>query len=105
MIDNAVHYNINGGRIKVETGTHTGQAFLAVANSGPLIPPGEVDRLFEPFQRGATDRPDNNDDHHGLGLSIIRAITTAHDGALTAKAQPEGGLAVTATFPEQNNDA
>ena len=104
MIDNAVHHNITGGRIKVETGTNAGHAFLAVANSGPLIAPDEVGRLFEPFQRGATDRTDNNDDHHGLGLSIIRAITTAHDGALTANAQLEGGLAITAAFPGQSSD-
>ena len=104
LIDNAAHYNVPDGQIKIETGTNTGHVFLWVANSGPVIPPSEVDRLFEPFQRGGTDRPDENGDHHGLGLSIVRAIAIAHDATLTARAQPEGGLAVTATFPELNNN-
>jgi signal transduction histidine kinase len=99
VIDNAVHYNAPGGRVKVETGTNTGHAFISVENTGPQIPPGEVDRLFEPFQRGATDRT-ADDEHHGLGLSIVRAIATAHNATLTTQAHPQGGLAMTATFPK-----
>jgi signal transduction histidine kinase len=68
-----------------------------VTNSGPLIPPAEVDRLFQPFQR-LGPRPARRDGGHGLGLSIVRAIATAHDAATAAYARPGGGLAVDVTF-------
>jgi signal transduction histidine kinase len=100
-----VHYNLAGGQIKIETGTNAGQAYVSVANSGPTVPPDQVDKLFEPFQRGGTDATDNDDDHHGLGLSIVRAIATTHDAALAAQTRPEGGLAVTARFPALRNTA
>jgi signal transduction histidine kinase len=68
------------------------------ANSGQVIPAAEVDRLFQPFQRlGA--RPARRDGGHGLGLSIVRAIATAHGAAIGARARPDGGLAIDLTFP------
>jgi signal transduction histidine kinase len=39
------------------------------------------------------------DDHHGLGLSIVRAIAIAHDATLTANARPQGGLSIAIHFP------
>jgi signal transduction histidine kinase len=99
LIDNAVDHNVPGGRVQVRTGTHADAAFLSVTNDGAVIPPAEVGRLFEPFQRLGTDRTAPNDDHHGLGLSIVRAIATAHQATLVAEARPEGGLAVNVGFP------
>ncbi|MBS1894258.1 MAG: HAMP domain-containing protein, partial [Actinobacteria bacterium] len=78
LVDNAISHNASGGSLHVRTGTAPGGPFIAVANDGPAIPPGEVDRLFEPFQRLGTGRTGPNDDHHGLGLSIVRAIAVAH---------------------------
>jgi signal transduction histidine kinase len=100
LIDNAVYHNVPGGQIKVETGTKAGRAFLSVANTGPVIATEEVDRLFEPFQQLNGDRTADSNGHNGLGLSIVRAIATAHDATLTARPQPEGGLSLTASFPE-----
>jgi signal transduction histidine kinase len=94
LIDNAVSHNVPGGHVEVKTGTESGRAYVEVTNDGPVIPPAEVDRLFEPFQRLAPDRTAPDDDHHGLGLSIVRAIATAHHATVRADARPEGGLAV-----------
>jgi signal transduction histidine kinase len=98
LIDNAVRHNVPGGEVRVATATSDGRAVLSVANAGPVIPPAEVDRLFQPFQRFGP-RPARRDGGHGLGLSIVRAIATAHGAALGARAQPAGGLAVDVTFP------
>jgi signal transduction histidine kinase len=98
LINNAVGHNVPGGDLQVATGISGDQAFLSVANSGPVIPPAEVDRLFQPFQRFGP-RPARRDGGHGLGLSIVAAIATAHDAAVAARALPEGGLAVEVTFP------
>ena len=51
LIDNAVRHNIPGGNIQITTKTSYAGAVLSVTNSGQVIPPTEVDRLFQPFQR------------------------------------------------------
>ena len=71
---------------------------LSVANTGPRIPAAEIERLFEPFQRLGADRAPS-DGHHGLGLSIVRAIAAAHDGSATARPRAGGGLVVTVSLP------
>jgi signal transduction histidine kinase len=97
LLDNAAHYNVPDGVIVITTACQDSGAVLSVANSGPVIPADEVDRLFQPFQRLEATRADNSDGH-GLGLSIVRAIATAHGAALTAHAQPEGGLHINVRF-------
>ena len=97
LLDNAVQHNIPEGIIELTTRTRDGRAILSVANSGPAIPPAQVDRLFQPFQRLGTVRA-NHSNGHGLGLSIVQAIATAHGAALTAHARPEGGLHIEVTF-------
>ncbi|MFI5907901.1 sensor histidine kinase [Dactylosporangium sp. NPDC051541] len=101
LCDNAIHYNEPGGRVDVVVRTLDGHARLIVANTGPPVPPDEVDRLFEPFQRL---RRVADDGHHGLGLSIVRAIATAHGAAITAQARDGGGLTVEVLFPAASVD-
>jgi signal transduction histidine kinase len=98
LINNAVQHNIPGGTITLTTANRDGQAVLSVANTGPVVPPGEIGRLFEPFQRLTTTRT-TNDNGHGLGLSIVAAIATAHSATIAAHAQPEGGLHIQVSFP------
>jgi signal transduction histidine kinase len=103
LVDNAIQHNVPGGWISLRIDADGGQAGLRVANSGPVIPPGEVARLFAPFQRlgssrGGAGRPDGHDGH-GLGLSIVSAIASAHGAELRADALPGGGLAVQFRFP------
>ncbi|MWA08996.1 sensor histidine kinase [Streptomyces sp. BA2] len=102
LVDNATGYNTPGGHVEVTTRTDAGRAVVAVANSGPEVPPEQVERLFEPFQRlGRTA----GDGHHGLGLSIVRAIATAHDAGISAHARPGGGLVVEVSFPPRTGRA
>ncbi|SHN13048.1 sensor histidine kinase [Cryptosporangium aurantiacum] len=96
LCDNAIHYNVPGGEIDVSTRLDTGRAVLVIANTGPVVPPEHVPRLFEPFQR--LHRV-SDDAHHGLGLSIVRAIVAAHSAELDAHARPEGGLVFEIAFP------
>ena len=98
LLDNAVRHNRPEGWIKVETVMGPDGSLLTIANSGPVIAPEAVKRLFEPFQRLGPERV-ADDGHYGLGLSIARAIATAHDATITARPQPEGGLMVTVSFP------
>jgi signal transduction histidine kinase len=101
LADNALRHNSHGGHIEAATGSRAGRPFVAVANTGPVVAPGEIHRLFEPFQRLGADSAQNADGL-GLGLSIVQAIATAHDATLTARAQPGGGLDITVSFPASN---
>jgi signal transduction histidine kinase len=97
LIDNAVAHNVPGGWVRIKSGSRPGYAFLAIANSGPVIAAGEVDRLFEPFQRLAGGRVSR--DGLGLGLSIVRAVAAAHQARLRARPLPTGGLDIQLRFP------
>ena len=88
LVDNAVRHNRPGGRVQVSVTASEGQAVLAVSNTGEPVPPAEVDRLFQPFQRLGADRV-RGAGGHGLGLAIVRAIADAHDAVLTAAPAPE----------------
>ena len=98
LFDNAVRHNVAGGNIKLSTDVQAGQAVLSITNTGPVIPPTEIDRLFQPFQR-LDARLGGQRNGHGLGLSIVKAIVTAHDAVLAAQAPPSGGLIIDVTFP------
>jgi signal transduction histidine kinase len=98
LIDNALRYNLPGGRVLVTTGSRGSRAVLSVVNTGPAIPASAVDRLFRPFQRLAPDRASSGEGL-GLGLSIVQAIADAHGASITARPRPAGGLLVEATFP------
>ena len=49
--------------------------------------------------RGPRENRTRVDHHHGLGLSIVRAIAIAHDATLSANARPQGGLSIEIHFP------
>jgi signal transduction histidine kinase len=98
LVDNAIRHNLDGGRVEISTAVAGDKAILSVSNTGTVIPPGEVDRLFQPFQRLSTERV-GHASGNGLGLAIVRAIAGGHGATLTANARPEGGLDIQASFP------
>jgi signal transduction histidine kinase len=100
LVHNAVKYNRPGGTVKVSVGT-SGVA-LTVENTGPVIPPPDVGRLFEPFTRLATGRIDHSGGS-GLGLTIARSIVRAHGGRIAAVSLPDGGLSVTVDLPTSSD--
>jgi len=97
LADNALCYNVPGGWAEISTGTRGGRAVVSVRNTGPAVPPGEVGRLLQPFQRLGTERVQRTGGH-GLGLAIVSAIADAHGASVTARAREGGGLDVTVSF-------
>jgi len=92
LVENAIRHNVPDGWLRLSTGETADRAWLHVSNGGAVIPPGDVDRLFEPFRRGGRVRTATRG--AGLGLAIVRLIVEAHHGRLQAAAPPFGGLAV-----------
>jgi signal transduction histidine kinase len=96
LIDNAIRYNVRGGRVWISTSVVGDHAVLEVANTGSHVLPERVDDLFKPFQRlhDGTTR-----EGLGLGLAIVASIASVHGGTVTASARPEGGLRVLVCLP------
>ncbi|MGH3913539.1 MAG: sensor histidine kinase [Pseudonocardiaceae bacterium] len=97
LVENAVRHNVDGGWVHVSTGVVGQQVMLRVGSSGEVVVPEAVDALFEPFHRGGVARTSR--DGAGLGLSIVRAVVTAHGGTVHAESVPQGGLIVTVYLP------
>jgi signal transduction histidine kinase len=98
LVANAVRHNVPGGRLDIGTYTAAGRAIFTIANTGPVIPTGELTRLFQPFQR-LTSHPGPSADGVGLGLAIVQAIANVHDATLTAQPRTGGGLGIDVAFP------
>jgi len=99
LIDNAVRYTPEGGRVDVaieSTGGGAGGARLTVSDEGPGIAPEERARVFDRFYRHPGTVPSGS----GLGLAIVKAIAEAHGASLTLADGAAGkGLTVVVSFP------
>jgi signal transduction histidine kinase len=98
LLQNAVRHNVPDGYVRVRVGYRDGRPVLRIANSGPVVPAAEIDRLLTPFQRLAPDRL-GHPSGFGLGLSIVAAVATAHDATLKITPGEAGGLRVEVGFP------
>jgi signal transduction histidine kinase len=106
LLFNAVRYNRPGGSIRVDLTTRPDDTVvLTVENTGPPVPAGLVDQLFEPFVRaeGRNHRADGSG--HGLGMAIVKAVARAHSGTVEAQANPTGGLTVTVLLRTASHDS
>ncbi len=99
LVDNAIRHNLDGGQVTITTSQADGPSTISISNTGAVIPPSEIDRLFQPFQRLGAERI-RHTGGYGLGLAIVRAIAGAHSATLTAHARPEGGLSIGVSFPQ-----
>lgn len=79
LVSNALKFSPDGGRIRVFVGRENGHARIRVADTGPGIPPGMREQLFEPFSRGDSSRTRTRPGS-GLGLAICRDLVRAHRG-------------------------
>ncbi|MDE2263726.1 MAG: hypothetical protein KGL45_14475 [Gammaproteobacteria bacterium] len=97
LVDNAVRYTPEGGRVDVAVERSARQAILRVMDDGPGIAREERERVFDRFYR----RPGTRSPGSGLGLAIVKASAAAH-GATVALGEGAGGrgLAVTVAFPQ-----
>jgi signal transduction histidine kinase len=84
--------------VRVRVAYRDGRPALRIANSGPVVPAAEIDRLLAPFQRLAPDRV-GHPSGFGLGLSIVAAVAGAHDATLDFAPGESGGLRAEVRFP------
>ena len=70
LVDNAIRYTPEGGRVDLSVGVSEGKVVLRIQDSGPGIPLAERDRVFDPFYRTLGSEQIGS----GLGLSIVQTI-------------------------------
>jgi heavy metal sensor kinase len=98
LLDNAIRYTGEGGRISVSTVRQGSWAILAVADNGAGIPPEALPHVFERFYRADKART-RYSGGSGLGLSIVKAICTAHRGDIEISSTEGIGTRVTVRLP------
>jgi two-component system sensor histidine kinase BaeS len=97
LASNAVKYTPPGKSVSVTAGADGDWVWMRVSDTGPGIPPEELQRVFEPFYRGNQGRRIKQG--MGLGLSIARDLALAHGGRLEVESQPGGGSQFTVWIP------
>lgn len=95
LLNNAIRYSPEGGRIRVAARATGSDAVIAVADEGPGVPRESRERIFQRFwqhdsrQRGTA----------GLGLAIARALVDLHQGRIWVEDSPRGGARFCFTLP------
>ena len=96
LIQNAVEAVSGSDRCEVETSVYFDPAIgllnISVADTGPGIPPEQLEEIFMPFVSNKPNRM-------GIGLSISREIIEQHHGKLTTRPNPEGGAIFSIELP------
>ena len=67
LVENAFRYNVDAGFVRIATYATAGLSIIEIENSGPVIAPDQVERLFERFRRGAREA-DRRQGSDGNGL-------------------------------------
>jgi len=98
ILSNACRYSPNGGSVVSQLYKEGGWVWLSISDSGPGIPPGEEESIFERFFRGDQSRS-REDGGTGLGLAIARQLARAQGGDLTAVNKKTGGAQFNLRLP------
>jgi two-component system, OmpR family, osmolarity sensor histidine kinase EnvZ len=100
LVDNALRYGAEPVTVSVTSGS--GCVRVMVANAGPAIDAGEIDRLRRPFERGQRHRGSPGT---GLGLAIVERIARRHAGSLQIQPGAAGGTRVVLMLGTDPNHA
>jgi signal transduction histidine kinase len=96
LMDNAVKYTPNGGRIDLEAFQRDHQAVIIVKDTGIGISSEEAPKIWNRLYRGDQSRSQRG---LGLGLSLVRAVVQAHNGRIEVSSEPGSGSVFTLYLP------
>ncbi len=95
LLSNAFRYGA-GAPVTLTASLDNGEAIIEVRDHGPGVPPKDLGRIFERFERAS---PVQNRSGLGLGLYVSREITRAHGGVIAGRNLPDGGALFTVRLP------
>ena len=96
LLANAARYCEGGDDVTVTVGVDAGDAVVALADTGPGIPPADLPRVFDRLWRG---RADLDAAGSGIGLAVVRELVEAHGGRVTAESDGRRGSRFTIRLP------
>ncbi len=96
LLDNALRYTPEGGRIGLRAQALRGWVRVEVSDTGPGIAPADQARVFERFWRASSSRQTEG---FGLGLAIARQIVREHGGRISLRSRPGQGSCFTVMLP------
>ncbi len=96
LMDNALKYTPEGGKVTLAAHAEPNAAVLTVTDNGPGVSVAERDAIFRRLYRGDSSRSQRG---LGLGLSLVKAIVEAHGGVVTVDDAPGGGARFVARLP------
>ncbi len=97
LCDNAIRYNVDGGKVKIKIGEDNGHAVVTVKDTGIGIAPEHQSRIFERFYR--VDKSHSKETGGtGLGLSIVKHAVQYHSGKVTLESELGKGTTITIAF-------
>ncbi len=101
LLSNAVKFTPTGGQVLVSTRREAdGGISLVVRDTGPGIPPDEVEQVLSPFGQGAIARQ-RAEDGAGLGLPIVKGLAELHGARMSIRSKMRLGTEVAITFPPE----
>lgn len=98
IIDNALRYTPENGKITLSARQMDGQVELAVQDSGPGVPENDIERIFDRLYRVDASRQ-HEDGGSGLGLTIAKSIVEMHQGQIKAISPAGAGLTISMQLP------
>jgi len=103
LLSNAVKYSPKGSMVTLQALVINDQVEFQVRNSGPVIPPGDLERIFEPYYRV----PDQSGGNlgWGLGLAFVKRISEQHGGGVQVNSNAYAGTCFSLTLPLRANIA
>jgi len=97
LCDNAIRYNVDGGKVEIKIGKDNGRAVVSVKDTGIGIAPEHQSRIFERFYR--VDKSHSKETGGtGLGLSIVKHAVQYHSGKVTLESEVGKGTTVKIVF-------
>ena len=97
LIQNAIRYNVPGGKVEVKVSEQNGSPVLIVKDTGIGIPESDKERVFERFYRVDKSRS-RETGGTGLGLAIVKHIVDLHDGEIKLDSKVNKGTTITVIF-------
>jgi two-component system heavy metal sensor histidine kinase CusS len=98
LVDNAVHFTPDGGRIAISLTTNQEEAKITVQDTGCGIAREHLPRIFDRFYRADASR---SSEGTGLGLALVKSIGDLHGGSVSVESEVGRGTLVTLRFPRQ----
>lgn len=99
LTDNAIKYNKEGGKVKIEIVLQEGKKLIRVSDTGIGIPPEYTGRIFERFYR--VDKSHSREvGGTGLGLSIVKHAAEYHDATLNVESIVDKGTVISVIFKD-----